>query len=214
MVVSLDTKVVQNNGSILTIMARHDQNFNVSTTLNMLNNVDVDGLRYSPERMREANKRKEVLLKQLEAQWSGRLNNVVPSIIHPDSTYIRTQVRVDNSITGEKSIIGNGQYDMLYFAPNSHLNCYKRAVLGRGAICEYDLFQGVPTVLGSIHRGIAVCYGEDIKGVMFLARDKSDSIVLDKLLKALDTGNLALLKSKGNMEFVLLNTCYALKKKA
>ena len=210
MVVSFDTKIVKSDGRILTILASHDDKFDLVRMLNTLNNVDVDGLRFSPENMREANKRKEVLVKQLEVQWSDR-KNIVSHIIHPDSTYLRKRVRLTSELTDEKSLFGDGYYDMLYFAPASHLNAYESNVLSGGRpLCEYDLFQGTPQVIGG-SSGLAVIYGEDIKGVMFLMKDSLN--VYDRLLKALDTGSLALTDDKdGKMNFIFLNTLYGMKR--
>lgn len=210
MIISFDTHVVKSGKHILTIDVRHNDLCSARELLNMLNNVDTEGLRYSPENMREANMRKEVLLKQLEAQWSGNLN-VLSHIIHPDSTYMRKVISIRNHFICD-SCLYDGDYSMLYLAPKSKLMCYEYNILnGNKPICEYDLFQCKPTVIGG-SSDVIVCFGDEIRGIMFLV-ERSEDWILDMILVALNTGNFTLFsEKKGALSFVFLNTLYAVDK--
>lgn len=185
----------------------------INELLNILNNVDIDSLRYRPADLRDANIRKQVLVKQLEEQWVKE-PDLVKQIIHPDCSYIIETLNVNNQLlrnNGVSCVLEDGEYTLLYLSNKTTLNNFISATRGgTGEIAE--------TVLLPVERRERVCSdyvflcGSDIKGVAFLIKSNSDMLRLVPVLEeSLQTGNLLINYEHGRLYFVFVNKIIGMK---
>lgn len=206
-------KLVSSGNASLYLTIGYRDNFNIIEMLNTLNSVDTDVLMYRPENLREANKHKQVLIKQLEVQWEGMIE-VVPQIIHPDSSFYEQDVVINNRDLlerGLKPVLSDGEYSFLYLSPRSNLDSFVKAFLssneGKG-INETFL---IPTFtvqnrLDGKNKPKCVCvWGSDLKGMAFVVDKKvnNESGVLQSIKTALLTGNLLMKNDDINKQFKL-----------
>lgn len=191
----------------VSVWLTQQENVDANELLNMLNNVDIDSLRYRPADLRDANKRKQVLIKQLEEQWV-KAPSIVQNIIHPDCSYIIENLTIDNTLlrnNGVPCILQDGDYTLLYISNKTTLNNFISSTRGGTSIVPETILLPVERN-ADISNDCVFVSGNDIKGVAFLIKNDSDMLrFIPVLEESLKTGNLLLNKESGRLYFIFVN---------
>lgn len=186
---------------------------NLMSLLNILNNVDIDSLRYRPTDLRDANKQKQVLVKQLEEQWYNN-RRLVDSLVHPDCSYLIENVIIDNTLlrnNGVECTLADGEYTLFYLSNKTTLNNFISTTRGCKQAVPETMFIPVKRSAGRCNNGICVSDTET-KGVFFLINNNSNVLrFIPEVENALRTGNLLLVENGTKLFFVLANNLVNMK---
>lgn len=204
---SSDIELFERTNGITRIGVKYLDSFNLKELLAMLNSVDLDSLKYRPVDLRNANKCKQVLVKQLEEQWRNK-PEVVDFLVHPDSSYIVENITIDNSVlrdNGASCKLYDGDYRLLYFSNSSTLDNFIRVTKGgMEAVTETSILPMSGVVARSTD---CICmWGNNIKGLAFLIKVSSPLVrIIPQIEDSLKTGNLMIAECAGKFNLVFLN---------